>query len=215
MRVRKVVTRSRRGFRGKFPSRKLGKHVYWESILERDAILLFEMHPLVLSYQEQPLVDTYYDEDGVAHECYPDFLLQTVGGHELLVEVKHHADLHQPSMKRKLERIALHYANQGRAYRVITEREIRRAPLHANLQRIWDAGRAFEIPPRAHDVVDELSVMHVYTVATVARMVGGEQTVFALIGVGRLRANLEEQLSSASCVWTSNNREAGDGAFSI
>jgi len=215
MRVRKVITRSGRGIRGKFPSRKLGRQVYWESPLERDAILMFEVHPLVLSYQEQPFLEIYYDEAGVAYECYPDSLLQTVGGAEIVVEVKRKADMTRPSVKRKLELIAAHYASQGRAYRVITEEEIRREPLHSNLQRLWDASRAFEITASVHLAVDELSSLNVYTVVTLAQMLGSEQVIFALIAMGRLRANLEEPLNSSSSVWTPNNTEAGDGAFSI
>ena len=215
MRVRKVITRSGRGIRGKFPSRKLGRQVYWESTLERDAILMFELHPLVLSYQEQPLVETYYDEVGGVFECYPDFLLQTVGGNELLVEVKRDADLARPSIKRKLGLIAAHYADQEREYRVITESVIRREPLHSNLQRLWESARALVISPIVHSVIDELSAHHVYSVTTLTRILGSEQAVFALIAKGRLRANFEEPLTSASSVWIPTNREAGDGSFSI
>lgn len=215
MRVRKVITRSGRGIRGKFPSRKLGRQVYWESPLERDAILMFELHPLVLSYQEQPLADTYYDEGGEAFECYPDFKLQTVGGAEILIEVKRNADLARSSIQRKLGLIAVHYANQGRDYRVITEVSIRREPLHGNLQRLWEATRAFEINSSVHEVVDVLSSKHVYTLATLARLLGNEQAGLALIATGRLRANLDEPLTPAASVWIPNNREAGDGSFSI
>lgn len=215
MRVRKVITRSGRGIRGKFPSRKLARQIYWECPPERDAILLFELHPLVLSYQEQPFVDTYYDETGMAYKCYPDFLLQTVGGAEIVVEVKRKADLARPSIKRKLALIAAHYAHQGRDYRVITEDVIRRQPLHANLQKLWDFVRAFQISTSVHAAVDGLSSQRVYTVAALAQMLGSEQVVIALIATGRLRANLEEPLTSTSNVWIPNNREAGDGSFPI
>lgn len=210
-----MVTRSGRGFRGKFPSRKLGKQVYWESTRERDAILMFELHPLVLSYQEQPSEDTYYDEDGTTKTYYPDFLLQTVGGHELLVEVKRSVDLLRPTIKRKLALIALRYAERGRPYRVITEQEIRREPLHSNLQKLWEAIRALEIPGDAHAAVDELNSRQIYTVASLAPLVGNEQMVYALIALGRLRTNLEERLTSTSAVWTAENKGAGDGSFSI
>lgn len=215
MRVRKVVTRSGRGMRGKFPSRKLGQHVHWESTRERDAILMFELHPLVLSYQEQPSADTYYDDEGTAHTCYPDFLLRTVGGKELLIEVKRSADLARPSIKRKLALIAMRYAELGRTYRVITEHEIRREPLHGNLQLLWEALRAMVIPPAAHRAVGELSPQRVYTVADLVPLLGDEKTVYAFIALGRLRTNLEARLNRASPVWTLENTEAGDGAFSI
>jgi hypothetical protein len=64
-------------------------------------------------------------------------------------------------------------------------------------------------------VVDALSGKHVYTLATLARLLGNEQAGLALIATGRFRANLDEPLTSASSVWIPNNREAGDGSFPI
>ena len=46
--------------------------VEWESLLERDAILLFEFSPGVVSYQEQP-AEILYELEGVIHRYYPDF----------------------------------------------------------------------------------------------------------------------------------------------
>lgn len=51
---RRVITRSGRHFRGRYPSRKLGRMVAFESLIERDVILLLEFSRGVLSYQEQP-----------------------------------------------------------------------------------------------------------------------------------------------------------------
>ena len=46
-------------FRGKFPSMKVNRMIHWESLLERDAIMLFEFSPGVASYREQPF-STYF-----------------------------------------------------------------------------------------------------------------------------------------------------------
>ena len=119
MRARRVITRTGRGIRGKFPSRKLQKQVHWESPLERDAVLQFEMHPLIATYQEQPSEETYYDERGTARICYPDFLLRLTDGSEAWVEVKRKVDLSRTKIKRKLELIALRFAEQGRIYSVL------------------------------------------------------------------------------------------------
>ena len=215
MRVRKVVTRSGVNIRGKFPSRKLNKPVHWECLPERDAILMFEMHPLVLSYQEQPLKETYYDEAGMPHQCYPDFLLRLVGGSELIVEVKRTVDLNRPSVKRKLGQIALRFSELGRPYRVITEGDIRREPLHSNLKRLWKSVRSIRIGRETLDVIDALSSRRSYTVRELAESLRSEQDVYALIGQGYLRTNLETELTANSKVWTATNEEAGDGAFSI
>ena len=51
--------------------------------------------------------------------------------------------------------------------------------------------------------------------ADLVPLLGDEKTVYAFIALGRLRTNLEARLSRASPVWTLENTEAGDGAFSI
>ncbi len=67
MLARKVVTRRGRRFRGYYPSAKLGRMVAWESLLERDAILLIEFSPGVLTY----LIKKFADDSGhTAAEFY-------------------------------------------------------------------------------------------------------------------------------------------------
>jgi len=51
-----VVTRSGRGFRGYFPSKKLNRLVQFESLLERDAIKLFESSKEIIQFREQPTI---------------------------------------------------------------------------------------------------------------------------------------------------------------
>lgn len=75
MRVRKVVTRSGKRFRVKFPSRKMNQMVQRESLLERDAILHFECHPLVVTYQAKSSIEIYYDREAICHKYFPDFRL--------------------------------------------------------------------------------------------------------------------------------------------
>ena len=213
MRARRVITRSGRGIRGKFPSRKLQKQVHWESPLERDAVLQFEMHPLIATYQEQPSEEAYYDECGSARVCYPDFLLRLIDGSQVWVEVKRKVDLSRTKIKRKLELIALRFAEQGRAYRILSEDNIHREPLHTNLEELWKATKAVRIDTSVHSVVNGLSNHRLYTTAELSVLLGDEQMVLAFIAQGRLRTNLELQLSPTSKVWTALNKEAGDGSF--
>lgn len=213
MRARRVITRSGRGIRGKFPSKKLQKQVHWESPLERDAVLHFEMHPLIASYQEQPSEETYYDECGTARVCYPDFLLRLIDGSQVWVEVKRKVDLSRPKIRRKLELIALRFAEQGRAYRILSEDQIRREPLYTNLEELWKATKAVRIDTSVHSGANGLSNQRLYTTAELSILLGDEQMVLALIARGRLRTNLELQLAPTSKVWTALNKEAGDGSF--
>lgn len=215
MRARKVITRSGRKIRGKFPSRKLGKQVHWESPLERDAIVMFEVHPLVLSYQEQPMEETYYDSKGQPHKCYPDFRIRGLGGQELLVEVKRNADLRRRSVRGKLERIALHFEQKGLPYRVITETEVHRQPLRANVARLWDALRCTKISGEARAIVAGLRSDRLYRSSELAAQLGSEAVLLALIGSGALRTDLEVDWTPESMVWHPKNTEAGDGSFSV
>lgn len=88
---RKVVTRSGRGYRGYFPSRKLNRLVQFESLLEKEAIQYFEQNMEVISFQEQPELFHYYDHSGQQREYYPDFLLILESNHKLYVEVNEYS----------------------------------------------------------------------------------------------------------------------------
>lgn len=133
MKARKVVTRSGRGFRGYFPSKKLNRMVEWESILERDAIYLFEHSPGVVSYQEQPSL-VYYEIDGEMRKYFPDFELVLANGELVHVEVKPEAMLSSEKLSMKLTAIAQAYASRQFTFRVLTDTEIRREPRLHNLK---------------------------------------------------------------------------------
>ena len=215
MRARKVITRSGRGIRGKFPSKKMDKVVHWESLLERDAIMLFEMHPLVVSYQEQPSEEIYYDTSGQARSCYPDFLLRLTHGGQILVEIKRNIDLKRTSVTEKLQLIALRFAEQERPYRILSETQIHREPLRSNLQDLWEARRIACIGAEAAAAIDALGVTQQFTLKELTALIGNKQLVLAAIAGGRLRTDLEQPLSPASLVWSSRNWEAGNGAFEL
>lgn len=71
MSSRKVVTRRGRRIRGYFPSHKCGQMIAWESLLERDAILLLEFSQGVVSYRHQPTVMDYTDGEQNAQIRHP------------------------------------------------------------------------------------------------------------------------------------------------
>lgn len=132
---RKVVTRSGRGYRGYFPSRKLGRMVAWESLLERDLILLLEYSPGVSFYQEQPSKIEYWD--GSSFRTYfPDFYLTAKDGSSRIVEVKPESELKRYLVSEKLKAIAAHFADRGEAFQIADESVIRCEPLLSNLKRI-------------------------------------------------------------------------------
>ncbi len=215
-RVRRIVTRSGGGFRGKFPSRKLGRMVHYQSLLERDAILHLEYHPGVLVYQEQPSQETYYDAEQSARSYFPDFLAVLVGTSEFNIEAKPHAKLQSAKVSDKLGRVAQRMAELGRTFRVWTQHEIRREPLFTHLQRLHELRR-----PSPHAAAIGALVQAAradassFELGELVERFGSETEVLRLLAHGVFQTNLEQALTPTSRVWTQWNQENIDGAFSL
>lgn len=138
MKARKVVTRSGRNYRGLFPSKKLLRHVEFESLLELGAILLFEFSPGVASYQEQPEIITY-EQDGVLRRYFPDFEVILKNGEIIHFEIKPESKLKEPTTMKKYEAITNHYSKEGRHYSLLLDNRIRVEPRLTNLKRLATA----------------------------------------------------------------------------
>lgn len=121
---RKVVTRSGRGFRGYFPSKKLNRSVQFESLLERDAIKLFENAKDVIHFREQPTI-IYYHIDSEPKKYYPDFELELEDGQLVHVEVKPSVKLANLEVSKKYHAIGKHYLTRTEFFVVLTEKELR------------------------------------------------------------------------------------------
>ncbi|MHB1401831.1 MAG: TnsA endonuclease N-terminal domain-containing protein [Thiobacillus sp.] len=193
MLARKVITRRGRRFRGYFPSSKLGRMVAWESLLERDAILLIEFSPGVLSYQEQPALVQYADGTRV-RDYYPDFELELANGKRIHVEVKSSHQLAKPEFKAKYTAIAEHYARIRMDYRIVTEAEICREPLQTNLRLLaYLVGRKGLRLPGARELSEEFGSDAVPF--EVLETVLGRATTLRLLASGRLECDLDLPLT--------------------
>lgn len=135
MLARKVVTRRGRRFRGYYPSAKLGRMVAWESLLERDAILLIEFSPGVVTYREQPM-EIRYPFGADTRSYFPDFEISLVNGKRVHVEVKTVAELARPKVSAKFTAVAEHYERIRLDLIFLTDEEIRREPLQTNLRTL-------------------------------------------------------------------------------
>lgn len=212
--VRKVVTRSGRGIRSKFPGRKGAGMVACESPLEADAALLFEFNPAVRSYAAQPSWEVYHDAQGNAHRFAPDFRVDFVHGNQLLVEIKSDRDAAYPPTARVLGLKAMAMQAQGKHYRVLTSKEIRKQPRFANLSLL----RASSRQTGDVDFIESLDVMDrqaILQVCDLAGPIGGPTQVFRAIANGMLCTDLDRRLDMQSLVWHPDHREAGDGSFPI
>lgn len=135
-RARQVISPSGGIMRGKFPSRKNGRMVHHEGLLELDAIYLFEASPLVASYREQPR--TILFPDGARLRRYtPDFELTLSSGGRVLVEVKPRRSLQDAEVRHKLEKVAAHLRRSEQPFVILTDEALRNEPRQANVRRLY------------------------------------------------------------------------------
>lgn len=143
-RARQVISPSGGIVRGKFPSRKNGRMVHHEGLLELEAIYLFETSPLIVRYREQP--ETIHYPDGARLRRYtPDFELVLSSGKVVLIEVKPVRSLQDEEVRHKLDRIAEHMQRSATPFIILTDAVIRQEPRLSNLR--WVYHRAARVPP--------------------------------------------------------------------
>ncbi len=215
MRVREVVTRSGVHFRGKFPSLKLNRMVHWESTYERDAILHLEYHPLVVSYQEQPSVEIYYDAGGGYHQYVPDFRALFESGKELFIEVKPERSLAVREVREKLAAIAKRFEEQGRHFRVLTEKDIRRQPLLGNLRAVHRGAKARKARDYDRQLALDLDPRPQWSFRELVDRLGSTEKVLRLVRTNHLCVDLEATLSDESNVWLTSSAGGDYAAFRI
>jgi len=198
MLARKVITRRGRRFRGYFPSRKLGRMMEWESLNERNVILLFEFSPGVLSYQAQPALIHYHDgQDTRAY--YPDFEVIFLNGEAIHVEVKLARELAKRVVQDKYRAIAADYNRRQQGFRILTDHDLLCGSLLSNLQllasiqrmagrtiefrRLWNKHFTSQLVPFA-DAEERL----------------GRATLLALLAVGVAHCDLRQPLAGETPV---------------
>lgn len=199
MRVRKVVTRRGRHIRGYFPSKKLNRMVAWESLLEKDTLLLMELSPGVLSYQEQPEEISYWDGQAICGYV-PDLRVNLCNETSLLVEVKPAEELERPAVRTKYQQIAQHLLEQGEHFLILTDQEIRLEPQYSSLCRLlyWYNHAPVRLPS-AQEIGMQLREYEQATIQDFLDLFGASVT-YALIAKGLLVADLTQVLTPASLV---------------
>lgn len=212
--VRRAVTRSGKGIRGNFPSRKMNEMIGWESPIEAAAIRLFEFNVGVAAFYAQPSIESYHDASGTARQFVPDFRIDWQHGDYLLVEVKSDDDAAYPPTKKLLGLKAMAMQLQGKKYRVITEKEIKHQPRFENLE-LLERHAKLTFLTQTKELIARLDRQRTFKVRELAQQLGGMEVVFLAIADNALRTNLNEPLNAESLVWHPDYMEAGDGSFSI
>lgn len=96
----------------------------FESLLERDAIILFENSNEVVTYREQPTIIYYYLND-IQKRYHPDFEVFLQDGDIVHVEVKPSIHLTTIKLSAKYQAIAQSYFSRAETFVVLTENELR------------------------------------------------------------------------------------------
>ncbi|MGN6526952.1 MAG: TnsA endonuclease N-terminal domain-containing protein [Burkholderiaceae bacterium] len=213
-RSRQVIRPSGGIMRSKFPSRKNGRLVHCEGILELDAAHLFELHPRVARYREQPAAVMFPDR-GRLRRYTPDFEVELVSGKTIQVEVKPEASLLDAEVRHKLQMVGAHMRRLDKAFVVLTDVELRRQPRQANARSI--SRNASRVPPSqaaATAAVSTLSSALPVTLGVATALCEAEgRNIFSLLQLGLLRCDLDAPLTADTPIHTIS--EADDGWFCL
>jgi hypothetical protein len=187
---------------GKFPSLKMRRIVWYESLLERDYLYLLELDPGVISYEEQPL-QIYYFLEGKKRRYTPDLLIQRKYGKQI-VEVKPMKKAIEPS-NITLFRIADEICRrEGYEFHVATDAVIRSQPRLNIAKFLYKYARTPLLPQHqiyCHELfVRRQEILLGEIIKFFAARAIGQQVVFALIFHGVLSINLTETLTPSSIV---------------
>jgi hypothetical protein len=152
--TRNPVRHTGRGFRAKFSSRKMGRMIRCESLLEMHAVRLAEFARDIQSIEEQPFV-LRYRASGRARRYTPDFRFRWKDGRDWVVEVKPQEKMALPRNQSKFARIADVISESGSTFVVLTEAQLRRDPLNDQIDQ-WLRRRRFLFPSTASAHLSEL-----------------------------------------------------------
>jgi hypothetical protein len=146
---------------GRFYSTLLNRLVQFDSLLERDFILLLDLHPNVRWFAEQPMRISVGVEDGPEQFYVPDFLVTFHGGGFLgwrtrrpwIVETKCSSDLRAnwPKLRPKFRAGVREARKRDCLFRIVTESRLFATEL-ANAQFLRRYTNA-DIPPAAIETI--------------------------------------------------------------
>ena len=205
-RVRNPVGRSFKSIRGKYPSRKMGRMIQWESQLERDAILLLEYSSGILAYQEQPRKIIYVIDDKIK-TYFPDFEVLHIDRRQGYIEVKPHEIARRPDQVERFTRITDKFADEGSYFMVLTEKNIRKEHLLSNL-RLADRHRSGSIRPcRWAEQRHLFKHILVTTFVDAQLRLQGIEHVWALIADGIFITDLNNEITAQTNLLINHTRE--------
>ena len=213
MSVRNPVTRRHKSMCCLVPSLKMGRMIRCESMLEGDAVGIFDHSTDVRAFMEQPCTEHVFG-DGKLFRYTPDFQLILINGAEEYIEIKLEKNLRSPKLKRRLNQIAKHFEKTGRRFRIMTDLEIRNKPLRRNLK--LHSYHARTLPPNFEfeSKIQALSEIHGLTFGIARAILQDNQAVMRLISRGCLAHDTSTVLTDITPL-TFVSKEARHAAFQI
>jgi hypothetical protein len=211
-RAREVISPSGGIMRGKFPSRKNGRMVHHEGLLELDAIYLMEASPEVISYREQPTTITYPDGNRIRRYT-PDLEVALHTGQSVWIEVKPTAYLAKEETRHKLERVTHQLQRNGQPFVILTEEVLRQQPRQSNIRAICHrAMHARLTGERANVVMTKCAADLPTSLERTTQLLASHGLdPYRLLQTGHLRCALDSPLSPATLI--SQAKEGDDGWF--
>lgn len=195
--ARKITNAGTTKLIGKFPSLKMGRIVWYESLLERDYFYLLELDPDVVSYREQP-GRIYYVLKGKGHHYTPDLLVERQHVKQI-VEVKPKRKTAEENFLRLFRLAEEVCRREGYEFKVATEEMIRVQPRLNWVKLLYKYARTPILPQHqvgCHELFAEKEQAPLGEVTEFFTSRGGDQrVVYALIYHGLLSINLSEPLS--------------------
>jgi hypothetical protein len=200
-RAREVVKPTGTIMRGKIPSRKNGRMIDHEGLLERDAIFLFEASFRIKKYREQPIT-IHYPDGNKLRRYTPDFELVLDIGEIILVEIKHSESLVDRALVHKLDCIERCLRQSGKTFIVLTEKLIRLEPRLTNLRQI--CAETKRIWPTLETINHVINKYKRYFPTTLQHanelLVQHDLNVQTLFVLGALTIDLSESITSKTLV---------------
>lgn len=183
--------------RCKFPSRKNGRLVHCEGLLELDAAYLFEAHPRIARYREQPAPFFFPDGDRVRRYT-PDFELTLVAGNTIWIEIKPNRSLADEEVRRRLRCVQEHMRRCERRFLVLTDEELRAEPRQANVRTIWRrSARTLPSHAAAHAALLRHAEQLPCSLAQASRHFEATgANVYSLLLMGLLRCDLSQPVNA-------------------
>ncbi|MDH7970657.1 hypothetical protein QH494_00530 [Sphingomonas sp. AR_OL41] len=194
---------------GWYQSIKAGDALPYESLLERDALLLLDFDPDVAQFGVQP--ETFvWTEAGRQRRYTPDIRLETVGGAVIYRQVKLATRLAaDPTLGGRLPAIEAECAARGARHEMWLDTDIRRQPRLSNVRRLRAtvAVLAAENLDAIHTIITRLPIPS--NLGAAAEALGGRPVhvniVLGLVAVGELAVDLDRPLDDDTVLMRGRN----------